>query len=88
MGGKGSAPPPIDGESMGQYLFGQDFTSYGGVTDPLLQERLIGAEEAYRPRYAALELQDIGTFARGIEAREAGEVTKHSNKRFKTLNLS
>jgi len=74
MGGKGSAPPPIDpGQSMGEYLFGQDFTSYGGVTDPVLQERIIGAEERFRPRYAALELQDIATFARGLEGREAGE---------------
>lgn len=74
MGGKGKAPPPIDpGESMGQYLFGQDFESYGGVTDPRLQERIIGAEEQFRPRYAALELQDIATFARGLEDREPGE---------------
>jgi len=74
MGGKGSAPPPIDpGKAMGEYLFGQDFTSYGGVTDPVLQERIIGAEEKFRPRYAALELQDIATFARGLEGREAGE---------------
>ena len=74
MGGKGKAPPPIDpGESMGQYLFGQDFESYQGVTDPRLQERIIGAEEQFRPRYAALELQDIATFARGLEGREPGE---------------
>ena len=74
MGGKGKAPPPIDpGESMGKYLFGQDFESFGGVTDPRLQERIIGAEEQFRPRYAALELQDIATFARGLEGREAGE---------------
>ena len=67
-GGKGDAPPPIDpGESMGKYLFGKDFESYGGVTDPALQERLIGAEETFRPRYAALELQDIATFARGLD---------------------
>jgi len=74
MGGKGKAPPPIDpGESMGQYMFGQDFESFQGVTDPRLQERIIGAEETFRPRYAALELQDISTFARGLEGREAGE---------------
>lgn len=74
MGGKGKAPPPVDpGESMGQYLFGQDFESYQGVTDPRLQERIIGAEEQFRPRYAALELQDIATFARGLEGREPGE---------------
>ncbi len=62
-----AAPPPVDpGESMGEYLFGQGFKNYQGVTDPELQERLISAEETYRPRYAALELQDIATAARGI----------------------
>ena len=62
------APPPkqVDpGESMGEYLFGQGFKNYQGVTDPELQERLISAEETFRPRYAALELQDIATAARG-----------------------
>jgi hypothetical protein len=72
-GGKGSspkAPPPIDpGKSMGEYLFGKDFaTQYQGITDPRLQERLIGAEATYRPQYTALELADIGVMARGIEA--------------------
>ena len=70
-GGKGSskAPPPIDpGKSMGEYLFGKGFTSYQGITDPRLQERLIGAEATYRPQYTALELADIGVMARGIEA--------------------
>jgi len=72
MGGKGSsspppAPAPIDpGESMGEYLFGQNFGSFQGVTDPRLQERLIGAEQRFRPQYAALELADINTFATGI----------------------
>lgn len=71
-GGKGSspsAPPPIDpGKSMGEYLFGKGFTKYQGITDPRLQERLIGAEATYRPQYTALELADIGVMARGIEA--------------------
>jgi hypothetical protein len=58
---------------MGEYLFGQGFSGYQGVTDPRLQERLIGAEEQYRPRYAALELQDIATFARGLPAGEYGD---------------
>tara|TARA_R100000278_G_scaffold51471_1_gene43580 strand:- start:2553 stop:3716 length:1164 start_codon:yes stop_codon:yes gene_type:complete len=70
MGGKGStpsAPPPIDpGKSMGEYLFGQDFGSFQGVTDPRLQERLIAAEQRFRPQYAGLELADINTFATGI----------------------
>jgi len=77
MGGKGKAPPPIDpGKSMGEYLFGKDFQSSGkGVTDPVLQERLIGAEEQFRPRYAALELKDIQTFAEGLKDPITGEVT-------------
>lgn len=71
MGGKGKAPPPVDpGKAMGEYLFGTGFRNYQGVTDPVLQERLIGAEEQFRPRYAALELQDIQTYARGLEAGE------------------
>ena len=75
-GGKGSskAPPPIDpGKSMGEYLFGQGFTSYQGITDPRLQERLIGAEATYRPQYTALELADIGVMARGLEEREVAD---------------
>ena len=74
-GGKGgsSAPPPIDpGKSMGEYLFGKGFSGqYQGITDPRLQERLIGAERTYRPQYTALELADIGVMARGIESGEA-----------------
>ena len=79
MGGKGStkAPPPIDpGKSMGEYLFGKDFEARGkGITDPVLQERLIGAEEEFRPRYSALELKDIQTFAEGLRDPDTGEVT-------------
>jgi hypothetical protein len=72
MGGKGStpqAPPPVDpAASMGEYLFGQDFGQFQGITDPALQQRLISAERTFRPQYTALELADIGTMARGIEA--------------------
>ncbi len=79
MGGKGStkAPPPIDpGKSMGEYLFGKDFAAQGkGITDPVLQERLISAEEEFRPRYSALELKDIQTFAEGLKDPVTGEVT-------------
>ena len=74
MGGKGGGgttiqqPDPIDpGASMGEYLFGKGFSNYQGVTDPRLQERLIGAEARYRPQYTALELADIGVMARGFE---------------------
>ena len=72
MGGKGrSSPPPpapIDpGQSSGEYLFGKGFSNYQGFTDPRLQDRLLGAEQRYRPQYTALELADIGVMARGIE---------------------
>ena len=76
MGGKGStqAPPPIDpGASMGEYLFGESFGSAQGITDPQLQERLIGAERTYRPQYTALELADIGTMARGLDEQEVAD---------------
>ena len=74
MGGKGKTPPPIDpGDASGKYLFGQDFSSFSGITDPRLQERIIGAEEQFRPRYAALELADINTFAQGAVDPETGE---------------
>jgi hypothetical protein len=57
---------------MGEYLFGKGFSSqYQGITDPRLQERLIGAERTYRPQYTALELADIGVMARGLEAGAA-----------------
>ncbi len=56
---------------MGEYLFGESFGSAQGITDPQLQERLIGAERTYRPQYTALELADIGTMARGIEGGAA-----------------
>jgi hypothetical protein len=79
-GGKGkapAAPPPIDpGKSMGEYLFGQGFTSYQGITDPRLQERLIGAESTYRPRYTALELADIGVMAEGLPGGKEGRKYK------------
>ena len=72
-GGKGGssapAPAPIDpGKSMGEYLFGKDFTgSYQGITDPRLQDRLIASEGRYRPQYTALELADINTMAYGTQ---------------------
>jgi hypothetical protein len=75
-GGKGSSspPPPIDqGKSMGEYMFGKGFTNYQGITDPRLQDRLIGAEATYRPQYTALELADIGVMARGLEEREVAD---------------
>tara|TARA_A100000171_G_scaffold41810_1_gene42797 strand:+ start:1067 stop:1936 length:870 start_codon:yes stop_codon:yes gene_type:complete len=70
MGGKGRAPAPVEidpGQSTGEYLFGKDFGDFQGVTDPRLQERIIAAEEQFRPRYAELELKDIQTFTRGTD---------------------
>jgi len=74
MGSKGGGttikqPPPIDpGKAMGEYLFGTRFRQdFDGVTDPELQNRLISAERQFRPQYAALELADINTFAKGLE---------------------
>jgi hypothetical protein len=56
---------------MGEYLFGRGFKNYRGVTDPRLQDRLIGAEARYRPQYTALELADINVMAKGIEGGSA-----------------
>jgi len=63
------APEQIDAsKAFGEYLFGKNFSSsYQGITDPRLQDRLIGAEATYRPQYTALELADIGVMARGLE---------------------
>ena len=68
MGGSApDAPDPIDpGKSMGKYLFGnKEFRSAQGITDPLLQGRLLESEATFRPLYTALELADIQTMARG-----------------------
>lgn len=74
MGGKSKQPDPIDpAAAMGEYLFGSGFENYQGVTDPRLQERLIAAEERFRPRYAALEMADMSTFALGMEDPNTGE---------------
>jgi len=74
-------PAPIDpAQSGGEYLFGKDFSSYQGITDPALQDRLISSEGTYRPQYAALELSDIGTFARGLEERANPEYARIQNE--------
>ena len=52
-------PDPIDpGKAMGEYLFGSDFGKAQGITDPILQQRLIDAEATFRPQYRALELAE------------------------------
>jgi hypothetical protein len=64
-------PAPIDpGRAMGEYLFGRDFGRAQGVTDPLLQNRLIAAERTFRPQYTALELaeQEAALFGRDGQA--------------------
>ena len=66
------APDPINpGQAQGEYLFGQNFTDFQGVTDPRLQSRLIASERAFRPQYTALELADIQTLAQGTQAGQA-----------------
>lgn len=81
-----AAPAPVDpGESMGDYLFGKGFDKFKGVTDPRLQELLIGAEETFRPRYAALELADINTFAFGTEAGMGSDQYKAKEAEIKAL---
>ena len=69
---KPKAPDRIDpGESIGKYLFGEDFKNYQGVTDPALQGRILASESRFRPRYAALELGDIETMLLGND-RQSG----------------
>ena len=56
---------------MGEYLFGRGFsTNFQGITDPRLQQRLLSAEQPFRPQYTALELADIGVMARGLGEEE------------------
>ena len=60
-------PDQIDpGKAMGEYLFGSDFGRAQGITDPMLQDRLIAAEKRFRPQYTALELaeQEAALFGR------------------------
>lgn len=64
------APDPINaGEAQGEYLFGPGFRNFRGVTDPRLVGRVVESEARFRPEFTALELADIGTFARGTERR-------------------
>jgi hypothetical protein len=65
-GTKITMPEPIDpGESALKYI--------EGITDPVLQQRIIQAERIGRPQFAGLELADIATFARGLPAGEYGD---------------
>ena len=60
MGGKSrapAAPPPIDpNQSMGRFLFGDDWAGGAGITDPIFQQRLIDAEREFGPQYVGGEL--------------------------------
>ena len=54
------APTPVDpGKSA------LDFVR--SMSDPALQNRLLQAEQTYRPEYTELELADINTLLRGTE---------------------
>ena len=61
------APDPIDpAKATGKFLFGKkEFKSAQGITDPLLQGRLLESEGTFRPLYTSLELADIQTMAQG-----------------------
>jgi hypothetical protein len=89
-GGKGGskAPPPIDpGKSMGQYLFGKEgFKSSQGITDPVLQGRLLESEGTFRPLYTALELADIQTMAQGRSEETANPAYEGIKQNIKFLD--
>jgi hypothetical protein len=77
-------PPPIDpGKAMGEYLFGSDFGKAQGITDPMLQQRLIDAEATFRPQYRALELAEQEASLFGTED-QAGliELQKRASEEF------
>ena len=82
------APKPIDpGKSMGKYLFGnQEFKSSKGITDPLLQGRLLESEATFRPLYTALELADIQTMAQGRTEEIANPAYEGIQKNISSLD--
>ena len=58
-------PDPIDpNKSMGEFLFGSDWETGQGITDPEFQRRLIDAEREFSPEYVQNELtrQNIALF--------------------------
>ena len=70
--GKKSDPPPMPpridpNQSMGRFLFGSDWETGQGITDPELQRRLVQAERQWGPEYLQNELgrQEVGLFGRG-----------------------
>lgn len=74
-----AAPAPIDpGKSSIDYI--------NAMADPALQERLLQAEQLYRPEYTQLELADINTFLRGGNG-QAGllDITDEATQRANAL---
>lgn len=89
--GKSKAPPPpapVDAsKAMGEYLFGKGFSNYQGITDPRLQQRLLQAEQTYRPQYAALELADINAYLLGTQGQQGVlDLTAEATRRSAALD--
>ena len=74
-------PDPRDAAAdQGKYLFGGDFQNYRGVTDPRLQNRILESEAEFRPRYTALELEDMGTMLRGVGPDEVNPMYERNRR--------
>ena len=89
--GKAKAPPapaPIDAsKASGEYLFGKDFGNYKGITDPVLQQRILDAEARFRPQYAALELADINSYLLGTNGQMGAlDLTAEATRRSAALD--
>lgn len=79
-GGGGGQPQQVDASrAQGEYLFGPDFSNYQGVTDPILQERVLQSEGQFRPRYTSVELGDIERMLLGQQAQESVENPSYQN---------
>ena len=80
-GGDVNYPDPRDAAAdQGKYLFGGDFQNYKGVTDPRLQNRILESEAEFRPRYTALELEDMGTMLRGVGPDEVNPMYERNRR--------
>lgn len=81
-------PEPVDAaKASGEYLFGKGFSNYQGITDPVLQERLLKAEQTYRPQYAALELADINAYLLGTQGQQGVlDLTAEATRRSSALD--
>jgi hypothetical protein len=57
------APAPVDpGKSALDYI--------NAMADPALQEKLLGAEQQFRPQYTQLNLQEMEQYLRGVPGKE------------------